>query len=198
VGKALVDLDAERAHVRTMETNFGNLVADAALASAETAKATIALVNGGSIRSSIPSGDVSLGQILEAIPFNNDIVIFDVTGEQLVTALENGVGKVEAVEGRFPQVAGLKFSWDPGSPPGSRVKSMDIKTENGYKPLDKSASYRMVTNTYLFTGGDGYTSLQKGTNVQYLGFIDYDMVTEYIQKNSPVNPKVEGRIISIK
>ena len=198
VGKALVDLDAERTHIRTMETNFGNLVADASLASAEAGKATIALVNGGSIRSSIPAGDVSLGQILEAIPFNNDIVIFDVTGEQLAAALENGVSKVEAVEGRFPQVAGMRFSWDPVSLPGSRVKSVDIKTGSGFIPLDKSASYRIVTNIYMFTGGDGYTSLQKGTNVQYLGFVDYDMVTEYIEKNSPVSPKVEGRIVTIK
>jgi 2',3'-cyclic-nucleotide 2'-phosphodiesterase (5'-nucleotidase family) len=133
---------------------------------------------------------------LEVIPFNNDIVIFDITGEQLLAALENGVGKVEAVEGRFPQVAGLKFSWDPGSPPGSRVKSVDIKTSSGYMPLDKSTVYRMVTSTFLFTGGDGYTSLQKGTNVQYLGYVDYDMVTEYIKKNSPVSPKVEGRILT--
>ena len=198
VGKTLVDLDAERAHVRTMETNFGNLVADASLFSGEMAKASIAIVNGGAIRSSIPAGDVSLGQILETIPFNNDIVIFDITGEQLVAALENGVSKVEAVEGRFPQIAGFRFSWDPGSKPGSRVKSVEIKTGSGFKPLDKLASYRIVTNSYLFTGGDGYTSFQKGTNVEYLGFVDYDMVTEYIQKNSPVSPTVEGRIISLK
>lgn len=198
VGKTLVDLDAERAHIRTMETNFGNLVADACLASAEAAKATIALVNGGAIRSSIPAGDVSLGQILEAIPFNNDIVIFDITGENLVAALENGVSKVEAVEGRFPQVAGLRFAWDSGSPPGSRVKSVDVKTEDGFKPLDRSAVYRMVTNSYLFSGGDGYTALQKGTNVQYLGFVDYDMVTEYVEKNSPVSPRVEGRITTAR
>jgi len=198
VGKTMVDLDAERVHIRTMETNFGNLVADASLASAEMAKAGIAIINGGAIRSSIPAGDISLGQILEAIPFNNDIVIFDITGEQLVAALENGVSKVEAVEGRFPQVAGFRFSWDPGIQPGSRVKSVEIKTGSGFKPVDKSDSYRIVTNSYLFGGGDGYTSFQKGTNVQYLGFVDYDMVTEYIEKNSPVSPKVEGRIKSLK
>ncbi len=198
VGKTLVDLDAERAHIRTMETNFGNLVADASLSSGEMAKAGIAIVNGGAIRSSIPAGDVSLGQILEAIPFNNDIVIFDITGEQLAAALENGVSKVEAVEGRFPQIAGFRFSWDPGGQPGSRVKSVEIRTGSGFKPLDKSESYRIVTNSYLFTGGDGYTSFQKGANVQYLGYVDYDMVTEYIEKNSPVSPKVEGRITRLK
>ena len=160
VGSTTVDLDGERTHVRTMETNFGDLVADAFLAKAEAVKGNIAIVNGGSIRTSIPAGDVSLGQVLEVLPFNNDTVAFDIKGEYLVAALENGISQAEAVSGRFPQVAGLKFSWNPADQPGSRIRSVDILTDGSYKPIDKSSTYRVVTNSYMFSGGDGYTSFK--------------------------------------
>ncbi|MBN1691275.1 MAG: 5'-nucleotidase C-terminal domain-containing protein [Dehalococcoidia bacterium] len=194
VGKTLVDLDAERTHIRTEETNFGNLVADAMLAKSAPVKANIAIANGGAIRITIPAGDISLGQLQTAIPFNNDMVVFNLSGEDLVAALENGVSKVEDVEGRFPQVAGMKFDWDYNNEPGTRVRSVEVKTAEGYQPLDRSATYRIVTNRYMQEGGDGYTVFQKGMNVEYPGFVDYDVVREYIERNSPVNPAVEGRI----
>jgi 2',3'-cyclic-nucleotide 2'-phosphodiesterase (5'-nucleotidase family) len=193
-GKTLVDLDAERTHVRTEETNFGNLVADAMLAKATPVKAQIAMVNGGAIRITIPAGDISLGQLQTAIPFNNDMVVFDLSGEDLVAALENGVSKVEDVEGRFPQVAGMRFTWVIGNEPGTRVRSVEVKTGEGYQPLDRSASYRIATSRYMQEGGDGYSVFQRGTNVEYPGFVDYDVVREYIEENSPVNPGIEGRI----
>jgi len=197
-GKTLVDLDGERADIRTGETNFGNLVADAFLDKAELTKASIAIVNGGSIRTSIPAGDISLGQILTVIPFNNDIVTLDITGEQLIAALENGVSKVEAVEGRFPQVAGMRFSWNPVNQPGSRIISVEVMMNGGFQPVDKTAIYRIATNSYLSGGGDGYSALKQGRNLQYLGFIDYDVIREYIATSSPVSPKVEGRITRIQ
>ena len=198
VGKTLVDLDAERTHVRTEETNFGNLVADAMLAKVSMLKAQMAIVNGGSIRITIPAGDISLGQLQTAIPFNNDMVVFDLSGEDLVAALENGVSKVEDVEGRFPQVAGMRFTWSYGAEPGTRIRSVEVMTGDGYQPLDRSASYRIVTSRYMHEGGDGYAVFQKGTNVEYPGFVDYDLVREYIELNSPVSPKTEGRITSLK
>jgi 5'-nucleotidase len=189
-----VNLDAERTHIRTEETNFGNLVADAMLSKAAPAKAQIAVVNGGSIRITIPAGDISMGQLQTAIPFNNDMVVFDLKGEDLVTALENGVSKVEDVEGRFPQIAGMRFTWKIGEEPGQRVGSVEIRVGDGYQPLDRSANYRIATSRYLHEGGDGYSVFGKGTNVEYPGFVDYDVVREYIELNSPVNPAVEGRI----
>jgi len=194
VGRTLVDLDAERTHIRTEETNFGNLVADAMLSKAAPAKAQIAVVNGGSIRITIPAGDISMGQLQTAIPFNNDMVVFNLKGEDLVAALENGVSKVEDVEGRFPQVAGMRFTWKIGEEPGQRVRSVEIRSGDSYQPLDRSTAYRIATSRYLHEGGDGYSAFGKGANVEYPGFVDYDVVREYIQLNSPVNPAVEGRI----
>jgi 5'-nucleotidase len=199
IGKTQVLLDAERANIRTKETNFGNMVTDAFLAKAKPVNAGVVIVNGGSIRSSIPAGDISLGQIVETIPFNGELVSFDLSGEQLLAALENGVSQVEAIAGRFPQVAGIRFAWKPGNPVGSRIQSVDVRSVDGsYKPIDKAASYRIVSTSYLYGGGDGYAAFQKGMNVNYLGFIDYTVVMEYITQNSPVNPKVEGRITEVR
>jgi 5'-nucleotidase / UDP-sugar diphosphatase len=194
VGKTLVDLDGERANVRSRETNLGNLVADSFLSKVSRNGVGIVLITGGGIRDSILAGEVSLAQIRSVLPFDNYLVAFDLTGEQILAALENGVSQVEGSQGRFPQVAGLKFVWDPAAQPGSRIISVEIKRAGGYGPLDPSATYRMATIQYLYQGGDGYTMFTQGTSFINLGYIDNEVLAEYMTANFPVNAQVEGRI----
>ncbi|HRU32150.1 MAG TPA: 5'-nucleotidase C-terminal domain-containing protein, partial [bacterium] len=98
---------------------------------------------------------------------------------------------------RFPQVSGLRFTWDPNAEPGKRIVSVEVKNPDGtYQPIDTSKQYRVVTNNFLAQGGDGYTALQKGTNFINLGFVDYEVLREYIVTHSPIDAKVEGRILS--
>lgn len=131
VGKTLVDLDGARERVRTQETNLGNLIADAYLEKARKAipETQLALVNGGGIRASIPAGDVTLGQVLEVMPFNNMLVILRLTGAEILEALENGVSKVEDEHGRFPQVAGMRYAFDPARPAGSASSASRFGTK---------------------------------------------------------------------
>jgi 2',3'-cyclic-nucleotide 2'-phosphodiesterase (5'-nucleotidase family) len=194
IGITLVELDGERNNVRTQETNLGNLIADAMLDKAKVTQADIAITNSGGIRTSIPAGEVTRGQVINVLPFDNYLVAVDLTGEQIIAALENGVSKTEEAEGRFPQVSGLKFTWDPSSKPGSRIVSVELRTDSGYQPIDESATYRVVTNDYVYQGRDGYTAFEQGTNVSLLGFVLHEVVAEYIQANSPLSPHVEGRI----
>jgi DNA-binding beta-propeller fold protein YncE len=194
VGETLVDLDGERAHVRTRETNLGNLITDAMLAKASCVNATIAIQNGGGIRASIPTGNITLGTLMELQPFGNYLVVFNLRGEQIIAALENGVSKVEEVSGRFPQVAGLRYTWDQSKNQEARIISVEVKTADGDQQIDPLASYRIVTNNFLFSGGDGYTMFQNGTDLVLLGFVDYEVLREYIEEHSPVAPEVEGRI----
>ena len=194
VGKTLVDLDGARADVRSRETNLGNLVADSMLYKAGRAGARIAVTTGGGIRDSIPKGDMTLGQVRSVLPFDNYLVAFDLTGEQIIAALENGVSQVEDEQGRFPQVSGLRFVWDPGAKPGSRVVSVEMKEASGYEPINVSNTYRVVTTNYLYQGGDGYTMFSQGTNYINLGYIDYEVLEEYITANSPIGANSEGRI----
>jgi len=194
IGSTSVELDGERANVRTQETNLGDLITDAMLGKASVVEADLAILNSGAIRESIPAGEITLGQVFNVLPFDNHLVAVDLTGEQIITALENGVSKVEEVAGRFPQVSGLKFTWDPGAEPGQRIVSAEVETSSGYQPIDDSATYRVATNDYVYQGQDGYTVFQQGTNVSLLGFILHELVAAFIKANSPVSPHVEGRI----
>lgn len=195
VGAAAVELVGERERVRKGETNLGNLVADAMLAKTRTTGAQVAIMNGGGIRTGIPAGEVTLGQVLEVLPFGNALVVFDLAGADLRTALENGVSRAAESSGRFPQVGGLRFSYDPAGAPGSRLASVEIGSlAEGFQPLDDAAEYRLVTNDFLHKGGDEYTVFTSGRSVLLLDFLIADTVAEYIAANSPVSPRVEGRI----
>ncbi|MEW6143014.1 MAG: 5'-nucleotidase C-terminal domain-containing protein [Chloroflexota bacterium] len=194
VGKTAVLLDGDREHVRSQETNLGNLIADSMLWRAASLKPDVALMNGGAIRASIPPGDISLGNVLSVLPFNGFYMAVDLSGRQLTAAIENGVSQVEEQAGRFPQVSGLRFTWDPKGQPGNRVRSIEMKTPAGYKLIDTSATYRVIVSNYLAGGGDGYTVFKEAANVINLGYPDYDTLANYIKAMSPVIPRVEGRI----
>ncbi|MBC7222222.1 5'-nucleotidase C-terminal domain-containing protein [Candidatus Bipolaricaulota bacterium] len=195
IGETQVYLEGERAKVRSEETNLGNLIADALLWKARVAGAQIAIQNGGGIRASLPAGPVTFGDCMSILPFGNYLVVLELTGEQIWQALENGVSQVEKAAGRFPHVAGLRFVWDPSQPAGSRIVSVEVFEDGAWQPLDRSATYRLATNNFLAQGGDGYEMFCKAKNVWNLGFVDYEVLAEYIQAHSPVAPKVEGRII---
>src|SRR4029450_2056335 len=104
------------------------------------------------------------------------------SGAQPKEALENGVSQVEQVAGRFPQVAGLRFTWNPAAPVGSRIVALQVANgQGGYAAIDPSGSYRVAVNNFMLGGGDGYSVLQKGTNKSDTGFIDSDVTAEYIR-----------------
>jgi len=194
IGNTLVDLDGERTNVRSQETNLGNLIADSMLHKARYTGTGIAILNGGGIRASIPKGDITLEQVMSVLPFDDYLVAFDLTGEQIIAALENGVSQVEEAQGRFPQVAGLRFTWDPEAKSGSRIISVVMKKADGYEPINPMDTYRVVTNSFLYKGGDGYTIFAEGTDFINLGYTDYEILVEYISANSPVKPQIEWRI----
>ena len=188
VGTTAVDLDGEREHVRAQETNFGNMVADAMRAAAQS---DVALTNGGGIRASIPAGKIDMTQVWTSFPFGNTIMKIEVKGADLLAALEYGVADAPAPQGKFPQVSGIRFKYDPKQEAGKRV--YDVKVAD--KALDTEKTYTLATNDFMAGGGDGYTMFAKGKK---LG--DYGMYTEvlekYLAEHKNVNPKVEGRIVA--
>lgn len=194
IATTLADLDGDRATVRSRETNLGNLVADSMLRKASQTGAVIAIMNAGGIRASIAKGDVTLEQIMAVLPFDNYLVVTNLTGEQITAALENGVSQVEEEQGRFPQVAGLRYVWDSAAKPGSRIISVEIGKAGRYESINPAATYRVATNNFVHQGGDGYTMFPQGNDPMILGYTDYEMLAEYITANSPVNPQVQGRI----
>ena len=144
--------------MRTRETSFGDLLADALRAATG---ADVALTNGGGIRgdATYPAGtEITRKDILTELPFGNVTVLAEVAGTDLLAALENGVSQVEDTAGRFPQVSGLGFTYDPSRPPGARIVEVAV----GGSPLNPGRTYRLATNDYLLGGGDGYASLTRG------------------------------------
>ncbi|MFB6473290.1 choice-of-anchor I family protein [Paenibacillus glucanolyticus] len=206
VGIAAVVLDGNRENVRSKETNLGNLIADGMLAKAKELKnADVALMNGGGIRAAIDEGEITMGELRTVMPFGNTLFVLDVTGQQLKDGLENGISgaKLTDLPGKFPQIAGMKFKWDPTAPAGNKVFDVQIMKNGSYKPLVLSETYRMATNSFVAKGGDGYKSfadaIAEGKYNEDLGYPDYEIFMEYVTKlGGTVSPKVEGRIIEQK
>ena len=115
VGEALADLDG--ANVRLQETNLGNLVTDVMR---NVSGADAAIINGGTIRTSIKQGSIRVSNVYAVVPFDNYIVAIKLTGRQIRDTLEHGVSAIEEEEGRFPQVSGLMFTYDRKGPKGSK------------------------------------------------------------------------------
>ncbi|MCS6773258.1 MAG: 5'-nucleotidase C-terminal domain-containing protein, partial [Thermoflexales bacterium] len=188
---------------RRVECLLGNLVSDAMLWKVNsslppTQHYQIALQNGGGLRAPITALTVTVGEILEVLPFGNTIATLEITGSQILQALENGLANVGVSgDGRFPQVAGLRYLWDFYRPVGSRVISAEVysPTLMAYVPLNPSVVYRMVTNNFVRNGGDGYTMLRDfALNPYDFGPSLDEAVKEYFQQFSPVTPTIEGRI----
>ena len=158
VGTTTVLLDSRRATVRLAESNFGDLIADAMRAHVG---ADVALTNGGGIRGDRtydPGTVLTRKDILTELPFGNVVMLIELSGANLLAALENGVSQVPDAAGRFPQVSGLTFSYDAAKPAGSQI----VKVKIGGAPLDPGGTYKVATNDYVFGGGDGYAALSRG------------------------------------
>ena len=199
VGDATVELVGTSDACRFGECNLGNLIADAMLWATKGRGTQIAIQNGGGIRSGIPAGQVTMGQVIEVLPFSNTIATFDVTGADLVASLESGVSrahdKTTSGTGRFPQVAGLRYVFDPAKPEGARISSVEVRDAGGaFRPVDPSTTYKAVTNNFVRTGGDGYSLFAKAKNAYDYGPNLEMVLAEYIRTNGPVAPAVEGRI----
>ena len=199
IGESSVLLEGTRALVRSEETNLGNLICDAMLWATEGEDTQICIQNGGGIRASIPPGDVTMGEVLEVLPFGNQIATFGLTGADVWAALENGVSQWESGAGRFPQVGGLKYVFDPSLDPGSRIVSVHVEQADGtYEPIDLEEVYKLTSNDFMRTGGDGYSMFAENAIDPYdAGDVLADAVADYIAAHSPVAPIVEGRITKL-
>ena len=190
VGATSVPLDTRNEMVRVKESPIGNLIADLMR---EAMGADVALVNGGGIRGNAvtPAGPLTKGDVLKILPFANRVVKIEVTGDVLRAALENGVSQHEKTAGRFPQVSGIRYVFDPKQPAGSRLVSVTV----GGKPLDPAARYSVATFEFLMGGGDGYRMLQQAKVLvaPMYGPMDSDLILARL-KSGPLAPAVDGRI----
>jgi 2',3'-cyclic-nucleotide 2'-phosphodiesterase (5'-nucleotidase family) len=198
--------DVLRDPTRLHESEMGNLVADAMRDKYPGVDA--AYTNSGGLRADLvcdpPSAgeascEITWGEMFAVLPFGNRTVILTLTGAQLEQAFLNGFSPVcnsAIATGRFPQISGLRATFTcSGTTP--TVTGM-WKTPQGIggpeTPIGPADTVRLVTNDFMYTGGDGYTIFAAGTNVLQPGDDLMQVATDYVTANSPINPVVEGRI----
>ena len=198
IGNSQGPIEGAREVCRVQECSMGNLVADAILDRTKAQGISIAFQNGGGLRASIGAGDVSMGDVLTVLPFQNTVATFQLTGADVKAALENGLSQIDDGAGRFPQVAGLKYSFDKSKPPGSRLVSVDVQEGTEFKPLDPEKTYGVVSNNYMRAGGDGYTVFAKdGKNAYDFGPNLESVVADYLGAHNPYKPYTDGRVTQV-
>ncbi|MEX0350319.1 MAG: bifunctional UDP-sugar hydrolase/5'-nucleotidase [Paracoccaceae bacterium] len=197
VGSSSSVIDGARESCRRMECEMGNLVAEAMLDRVRDQGIEIAIQNGGGLRTSIDDGDVTQGEVLLVLPFQNTLSTFQVDGATIKAALENGMAQFddEAKDGRFPQVAGMRYEFDPGGVTDQRITRVEVQRDGEWHPLDMAEIYGVVTNNYVRNGGDGYKMFAGDDKNAYdFGPDLADVTAEYLAANSPYTPYTDGRI----
>ena len=191
---------------RLNESAMGNFVADSMLERyvGEPHQAEAAITNSGGLRADLPfaplpggvdlPGQITWGEAFAVLPFGNATVIETLTYEQLIAALTNGFSPVcnpLIATGRFPQVAGLRITYTCS---GTSPANITVFKGASTTAMGPGETVRIVTNDFMFTGGDGYTALTGGTDVAQTGELLLDVVIEDITATSPVSPPPLGRI----
>jgi 5'-nucleotidase len=198
---------------RSSETEMGDYMADLVRASAKT---QLAIINGGGIRDTFPAKtyspadktlvrpgtgvtgpyDVTLGDAMTVFPFGNYLATTKMTGSDIWKAIENGVSQYPAA-GRFPQISGFKFAFDPAKAAFSRVSS--IQTSDGKDiPNDNSVEFTVATVDYMVSGGDGYVDVFHPQTAKIGGLL-VDVLVAGLKADMAAGkvtqmPKLDGRI----
>ncbi len=195
---------------RTCESLVGNLTADALR---QTYLTDFAITNSGGLRADLtcpttdnpndfcppfspPPYPITRGSVLGVLPFGNIVVTLALDGAELKTMLENGVSRMPAVDGRFPQVSGLCVTYDISAPAGSRVLGAVRQAADGSctgTAIDLTAAsfYTLAENDFMANGGDGYPNFVSRMTTQ--NFMD-QVLADFIATTTPVSPAIQGRI----
>ncbi|MGB3388369.1 MAG: 5'-nucleotidase C-terminal domain-containing protein [Pseudaminobacter sp.] len=192
-------IDGSRDNCRARECEMGNLISDAILERTRDQGIQIALQNGGGIRASIDEGTITMGEVLTVLPFQNTVATFQLSGKDIADSIEAGLSEIEEGKGKFPQVAGLKYSFDKSVAPNEgRLKSIEVMEDGQWKPLDPDKTYGVVTNNFVRGGGDGYEIFATKAEKAYdFGPSLEQVVADYLAANRPYTPKLDGRITEL-
>ncbi|OMH32174.1 bifunctional UDP-sugar hydrolase/5'-nucleotidase [Motiliproteus sp. MSK22-1] len=166
-------LEGDRDIVRFRPSNLGTVIARAQM---QAVNADLAVLNSGGIRDSIEGGDISYKDVLKVHPFGNMVSSVEMTGKELLEYL-SVVASKPVDSGAFAHFAGLSMDVNGGS-----ISNLTIQGQ----PLDTSKIYRMALNSYVASGGDGYPKVSDKPSYVNSGFVDADVLKNYLQKNTPL------------
>lgn len=189
--------------VRKQETALGNLIADGMLAKAKEYDANViaAVQNAGGIRAGIDEGPVTTGEVITVLPFGNTLAVMELTGAELLAALERSVSVYPRESGGFLQVSGLKVEFDSSKPANERIVSVTYNNGTADVAIEASGSYKIATNFYTAQGGDNYAEFEaafKDGRVTDLGLSDWENLRDHMLSLGEITPTVEDRIKDVK
>lgn len=167
-------LDGDRKQVRFYQTNLGHLLLSA---QRERANADFAVMSGGGIRDSIQPGDITYKTVLKVQPFANTLVYVDMKGSEVEKYLA-AVANKKVDSGAYAQFLNVSLVAD-----GQCVQDVKIKGE----PLQADKTYRMATLNFNAMGGDGYPRLDGLPTYVNTGFVDAEVLKQYIEQHSPLD-----------
>lgn len=174
VGRSNGKLEGDRKKVRFLPTNLGYLVADA---QRSKVSADVAVMNSGGIRDSLQQGNITYKDILTVQPFGNSVCKIQLSGKDLLSYLS--VAASQPVDsGSYAQFAGVEVL--------IRNNKL-IKATIAGKPISPAKSYTLALNSFLASGGDGYPKMDDRAGFVNSGFVDADVLREYIKAKSPIN-----------
>ncbi|WP_275162092.1 bifunctional UDP-sugar hydrolase/5'-nucleotidase UshA [Citrobacter portucalensis] len=177
IGSVNARLEGDRSKVRFVQTNMGHLLLAAQMA---RTSADFGVMSGGGIRDSIEGGDITYKSVLKVQPFGNIVVYADMSGKEVIDYL-TAVAQMKPDSGAYPQFANVSFVAKDG-----KLNDLKIKGE----PVDPAKTYRMATLSFNATGGDGYPRIDNKPGYVNTGFIDAEVLKEFVQKNSPLDASV--------
>ncbi len=180
----------------------GPLACDSMLAAFAPARA--AILNYGGVRRDLTQGDITVGDVLEVMPFGNTLVLVDLTGAEIKDALEEDIDYLLAHYPGYdpplvPYVGGMTFSFHPQAQAGSRVLNLKIRDAQGdYCPAADAEVYSLVTNAFVAGGGDGFAAIKNATGFRSdTGMIDGDAFREYLKALIHVENPTEQRVVIV-
>jgi 5'-nucleotidase / UDP-sugar diphosphatase len=175
---------------RNDDCPMGNLLSSALVSYEDNRNASIALLNSGSIRSSLPSGVVTKNDLITAVPFNNALTYAKISGTDLLSMIQTSVSQAGERSGGFLQIAGLTVYYETSDNAGGSICSV-VEEKTGME-IRPEGTYNIVTNAYIANGGDGYKSLEGATTSKATL---YDALEEYFANNQYYQPSLDDRII---
>jgi len=174
VGSVNGHMEGDRSKVRFVQTNLARLLLAAQMA---RTSADFAVMSGGGIRDSIEAGDISYKDVLKVQPFGNTVTYIDMTGKDVVEYL-SAVAQKKPDSGAYPQFSNVSFVAT-----AAGLQDLKIKGE----PVDPAKTYRMATLNFNASGGDGYPEIDKKPGYVNTGFVDAEVLKQYIEQNSPLD-----------
>ncbi|MFC0226843.1 bifunctional UDP-sugar hydrolase/5'-nucleotidase UshA [Serratia aquatilis] len=174
IGSVDGKLEGDRSKVRFVQTNLSRLLLAAQM---ERTNADFAVMSGGGVRDSIEAGDITYKSVLKVQPFGNSLVYVDMKGRDVEQYLET-VANMKVDSGAYAQFANVSLVAD-----GKGVSNVKINGE----PLQADKTYRMATLSFNALGGDGYPKVSTLPSYVNTGFIDAEVLKQYIEKHSPLN-----------